>query len=100
MPTNFLVPLIAHARRSPRPDQLSRTLEKWVLGHLGTIQHELRVQEVAAQLFDLTWTLHRLDGSYRRLLRMAAIAHDVGRSIDAATHPREGARLLLEDHTL
>src|SRR5205814_6671718 len=78
----------------------TRALEKWVLAQLGTIQHELRVQEISGKLFDLTLPLHRLDSSYRRLLRMAAIVHDVGRCIDDDTHPREGARLILETQTL
>src|SRR5436305_7544196 len=99
MPTHLLVPLTA-LRARISPNQMSRALEKWTLAHLGTIQHELRVQEISAKLFDLTCPLHRLDGSYRRLLRMAAIVHDVGRSIDDDTHPREGARLILEDSAL
>ena len=99
MPTHFLVPLTALLARTGLT-QTSRALEKWVLAQLGTIRHELRVQEISGKLFDLTSPLHRLDGSYRRLLRMAAIVHDVGRSVDDATHPREGARLILETQKL
>ena len=64
--------------------------------HLGSIEHERRVTEIASKLFDLTWPLHGLGRRERQLLRMAAIVHDVGRSIDDDTHPEQGARMLEE----
>lgn len=73
-----------------------QALEKWVLRELGSVAHERRVTEIASKLFDLTWPLHGMGRSERRLLRMAAMVHDVGRSIDDDTHPLQGARMLLE----
>lgn len=71
-------------------------MERWVLRELGSVAHERRVAEIASKLFDLTCPLHGMGRSERRFLRLAAIAHDVGRSIDDQTHPTEGARMLLE----
>jgi exopolyphosphatase/guanosine-5'-triphosphate,3'-diphosphate pyrophosphatase len=76
-----------------------RAVEKWVHAQLGTIRHEQRVSEIAQKLFDLTWPLHGLGRRERRLLRLAALVHDVGRAIDDLTHPKQGARMILEaDH--
>lgn len=76
-----------------------QALERWVLVELGSVAHERRVTEIASRLFDLTWPLHGMSRSERRLLRMAAMVHDVGRSIDDDTHPLQGARMLLQtDH--
>jgi exopolyphosphatase/pppGpp-phosphohydrolase len=76
-----------------------RALEKWAHGELGSIEHERRVMEIACKLFDLTWPLHGLTHDDHRVLRLGAIVHDVGRSVDDDTHPQEGARMLLEsDH--
>lgn len=76
-----------------------RAVEKWVHAQLGTIRHEQRVSEIAQKLFDLTWPLHGLGRRERRLLRLAALVHDVGRASDDRTHPKQGARMILEaDH--
>ena len=72
-------------------------VRKWVLRCLGTVEHEDRVSEIAGKLLDLTWSLHDLSPANRRLLRLAAMVHDVGRSIDDETHPLEGSRMLLDD---
>jgi exopolyphosphatase/guanosine-5'-triphosphate,3'-diphosphate pyrophosphatase len=77
-----------------------QALERWVLRELGAASHERRVTEIASRLFDLTWPLHGLGRSERRLLRLAAMVHDVGRSIDDETHPQQGARMLLETEHL
>src|SRR5581483_11298394 len=50
---------------------------------------EQRVSEIAQKLFDLTWPLHGLGCRERRLLRLAAFVHDVGRAIDDRTHPKQ-----------
>ena len=69
-------------------------LERWTKRKLGSIDHELRVKSIAGKLFDLTWPHHALSRSDRRLLQMSAIVHDVGRCIDDATHPKQGAILV------
>lgn len=71
-----------------------QALERWALRRLGSIDHELRVKEIALKLFDLTWPLHGLRTPERRLLALAAVVHDVGRSIDDATHPQQGRKLI------
>lgn len=73
-----------------------RALRRWAERCLGSVDHEDRVAEIAARLADLTWSLHELTASNRRLLTMAAFVHDVGRSVDDDTHPQQGARMLLD----
>jgi exopolyphosphatase/pppGpp-phosphohydrolase len=75
-------------------------LERWVLRHLGKIQHERRVREIATKLFDLTGCIHSLDAHDRRVLCCAALVHDVGRAVDDRTHPTQGARLIERHPTL
>jgi exopolyphosphatase/pppGpp-phosphohydrolase len=77
-----------------------RAVAHWVLGRLDTIEHEKRVVRIASSLFDLTRPRHRLSGAARRLLRTAALVHDIGRSVDKARHPAIGAGMILRDHSL
>jgi len=72
-------------------------LEGWVLQRLGRIDHEWRVTRIALALFDLLVRRHKLNHRCRDLLALGALVHDVGRSVDIATHPREGARLILKN---
>jgi exopolyphosphatase/pppGpp-phosphohydrolase len=76
-------------------------VERWVRRRLGTTGHERRVAEISATVFELTSPLHALrpcrDG---RLLRLAALVHDVGRCVDDAEHPAHGAAMLLSDESL
>ena len=74
--------------------------EKWVRRHLGRVDHERRVAEIAATVFDLTRPLHDLAAADSRLLRLASLVHDVGRSVDDAEHPMHGAAMLLADEAL
>lgn len=74
--------------------------ERWAQRRLGRIGHERRVTAIASILFDLTQDLHDLAASHRRLLRLAAIVHDVGRSVEDRRHPAIGAEMIQEDATL
>lgn len=73
---------------------------QWVSGHLGRADHERRVAQIGARLFELTRPLHRLDETDLRLLRLGSLVHDVGRSVDKKTHPVQGAHLVLADRSL
>ena len=76
-------------------------VEKWVRRRLGAIDHELRVEEIAGTVFDLTAPLHDLGrGADARLLALASLVHDVGRAVDEAEHPAHGAAMLLSDESL
>jgi exopolyphosphatase/guanosine-5'-triphosphate,3'-diphosphate pyrophosphatase len=77
-----------------------RRIAHWVARHLEGIEHEQRVVRIASALFDLTPELHGLGPRGRNLLRAAALVHDVGRCVDKANHPIEGARLILRDRSL
>lgn len=94
-----MVSLIESAQYDQRSRLQHRALERWVQRQLGTVRHEQRVLEIAQKLFDLTWALHGLGRRERRLLRLAALVHDVGRVVDDRTHPKQGARLIRDaDH--
>ena len=75
-------------------------VQRWVARRLGSVRHERQVAAIAGNLFDLTLPLHGLALADRRLLRLAAMVHDVGRSVSKPEHPTEGAWMLLADATL
>jgi len=72
----------------------------WTLDRLDSIDHEKRVADWANQLFDLTIDRHGLDESYRPILQMAAIVHDVGRAEEDEDHPKIGAKWIRDDRAL
>lgn len=93
---------MAQDRRSREIRVISKeqAAQRWVQRRLGRIGHERRVCAIATTMFDLMSQMHGLDGSHRRLLRLGAIVHDVGRQVDARRHPALGAEMLLEDASL
>ncbi|MFI5378202.1 MAG: hypothetical protein ACHRHE_02745 [Tepidisphaerales bacterium] len=76
------------------------TTERWVVRQLGSCRHERQVLGIAVRLFDLTAALHGLAPSCRRLLRIGALVHDVGRIDGAAGHHVRGAEMVLRTHSL
>jgi exopolyphosphatase/guanosine-5'-triphosphate,3'-diphosphate pyrophosphatase len=83
-------------REQPIPFK-EQAAERWVQRRLGRIGHERRVTAIATTLFDLMQESHGLAIAHRKLLRLGAILHDVGRHIDARRHPALGAEMILED---
>lgn len=77
-----------------------RIVARWALRRLGTLEHERRVLALADELFRLLRPLHDLGPFARRMLRLAALAHDVGRSVNDKRHPQVGASMLLADKRL
>jgi exopolyphosphatase/pppGpp-phosphohydrolase len=75
-------------------------VRRWAQRRLGRIPHERRVAVIADTLFDLTEEMHDLEASHRRLLRLGAFLHDVGRQVDDRRHPAIGAAMILEDASL
>src|SRR5437762_2759214 len=76
-------------------------VERWVRRQLGSVEHELRVAEIGSTVFELTAPLHRMEAvADARLLRLACLVHDVGRCVDDAEHPAQGAAMLLADESL
>src|SRR4051812_44342406 len=74
-----------------------RRAERWAHRRLGKLDHERRVDQIAQAIFDLTRPTHGLGAPERRLLRLAAVLHDVGRKIDDKRHPSVGAKVILKD---
>lgn len=68
---------------------------RWVQRKLGDCHHERRVLAIASKLFDLTRPHLGLGMAECRMLRLAALTHDVGRCISEKDHPEEGAKLIL-----
>jgi exopolyphosphatase/pppGpp-phosphohydrolase len=88
-----------------RPGMESRTTSKltrsklawlrdWASEQLGDIRHERRVAAHVSSLIDITFPLHDLTRADIRLVKMAAVIHDVGRSINKRKHPALGARMI------
>lgn len=84
---------------APLNGPTERAVARWTLKHLRTLRHELHVLALADALFTLLRPVHGLGASGRRLLRLAALVHDVGRGIDDKRHPQIGARLLRMDRS-
>jgi len=74
-----------------------RAIEIWARRQLGRIEHERRVLAIASKLFDLTTHLHGLGALHRKVLRMAALLHDVGRRFGEKNHPADGARMIEDE---
>jgi exopolyphosphatase/pppGpp-phosphohydrolase len=85
---------------SSQPNHCERFALAWTRRRLGSLRHERRVLAAADAIFRLLQPLHRLEEADRRLLRLAAIVHDVGRCVNAATHAQVGAGILLADESL
>jgi exopolyphosphatase/guanosine-5'-triphosphate,3'-diphosphate pyrophosphatase len=59
------------------------------------VDHERRVASIAGMLFQLTREVHELPDEDLRLLVLASIVHDVGRTVDDKRHPTIGAKMIL-----
>jgi hypothetical protein len=77
-----------------------QAVQRWVMRHLETVRHERQVAAIATSLFDITRPIHKLSLADRRLLRLGAMVHDVGRCVSKPQHPSEGAAMLIADRTL
>jgi exopolyphosphatase/guanosine-5'-triphosphate,3'-diphosphate pyrophosphatase len=85
----------AHAAQPFGSSPKEAAVARWVARRLGTVAHERQVAAVASSLFDITQPLHGLGAADRRLLRLGAFVHDVGRSVKKADHPAIGADMVL-----
>ena len=90
---------MATDRHEPAFDK-HRVLHRWAYRRLGDLEHERRVGDIAETLFALTASRHELPTTYRRLLAMAAMVHDVGRSNGEDGHEITGAKMILRDDVL
>lgn len=87
-----------HSDRRDEPLSLKlHALSRWADRHLRGVDHERRVANNATRLFELTSSFHGLNTEDLRLLQMAAMVHDVGRSVDDEEHPEHGARMVRQE---
>jgi exopolyphosphatase / guanosine-5'-triphosphate,3'-diphosphate pyrophosphatase len=77
-----------------------RIVARWAHRHLGSLEHERRVGDIAGTLFTLTAPRHELTSYHRRLLALAATVHDVGRCDGEGGHEIAGAKMILRDDAL
>lgn len=77
-----------------------RTVVRWVQRRLDCVRHEARVLAIADELFNLLRPHHKLDRFERRMLRLGAMVHDVGRAVNDRRHPQIGCEMLLVDRGL
>lgn len=69
---------------------------QWVRRKLGAADHERRVLAISGRLFDLLGSTLRLSDHDGELLRLAALTHDIGRSVSEKDHPARGADMITE----
>lgn len=75
-------------------------VRRWVTSRLGGVRHERRVSRIAGTLLETTDSLHQLTRKDRRLLKLAALVHDVGRCVDDKRHPEIGAEMIRDNTSL
>jgi len=86
---------MAHVLENRRTTRRVAALRDWVHDRLGDVRHERRVAAIAVKLTQVARPLHSLRPEHGRLLRMAALVHDVGRFKERKNHPTLGAELIL-----
>ncbi|HUW61273.1 MAG TPA: HD domain-containing protein [Candidatus Bathyarchaeia archaeon] len=69
--------------------------EQFAAAHDPDPAHSRQVAQNSLALFDALADLHQLDARARTLLHAAAILHDVGYSIDPASHHKQSRDLIL-----
>jgi exopolyphosphatase/guanosine-5'-triphosphate,3'-diphosphate pyrophosphatase len=91
---------MTYTGKDSRSARRYKAIRHWVQARLGEVRHERRVAALALSLVRTTGPLHFMSGWQRRLLKMSAMVHDVGRAKDAKRHPVIGARMLLRNESL
>jgi exopolyphosphatase / guanosine-5'-triphosphate,3'-diphosphate pyrophosphatase len=88
--------MTASVSAAARPETADKhaALHRWVRRHVGEVTHEERVEKLALTLFALTRPHHHLGMPERNLLALAALVHDVGRSLEDDDHEMHGAAML------
>lgn len=77
-----------------------RQVHRWVSRRMPGASHELRVMHLASGLFRLLRPLHGLERSHRRLLKIGALLHDIGRKDGATRHHVRGAKIIMRESSL
>jgi len=93
MDRNLIPPAVTFRQRL-------RQIGQWIAAHIGDTGHERRVMRIAVALFDRTMSFSGLDRHDRRLLKLAAMLHDVGRCRGPEDHHIRGQQMILGSRTL
>ena len=81
------MPLIA-------PDILDRSTQNILTLYTPDTTHSKHITELALTMFDAWKDLHKLDKDYRKLLKTAALLHDIGITINFYSHARHSAYMI------
>ena len=81
------LPLIA-------PDILDRSTQNILTLYTPDTTHSKHITELALTMFDAWKDLHKLDKDYRKLLKTAALLHDIGITINFYSHARHSAYMI------
>lgn len=76
------------------------SVRRWVASNMGNTRHERRVAAIAGELVKIFSPFHTLTRADLRLLRLAAMVHDVGRCVSDKHHPYIGAKMILDHAAL
>ncbi|MCS7034290.1 MAG: HD domain-containing protein [Phycisphaerae bacterium] len=82
------------------PHLQEKLVARWVARRLCTLRHERRVRSLADELFRLLRPRHGLRAFDQQILRLAALLHDVGRTVNDRRHPQIGCEMILIDRVM
>ncbi|MDW5299188.1 MAG: exopolyphosphatase [Sedimentibacter sp.] len=74
---------------------LQHSIDNVLLKYDVDLQHSYRIRKLSLDLYDQLDSLHQLDGSYRKLLEVGSLLHDVGLHIDYYDHHYHGFYLAI-----
>ena len=75
-------------------------VRRWVACRLRSTRHERRVMHLADGIYSLLQPIHQLSPRHRRMLRIGALLHDVGRHPGSRRHHVRGARVIAKAQRL
>lgn len=61
-------------------------------------QHSIKVSEIATEIFDQLYELHRLGSAERELLQYGAVLHDIGHFIHPSGHHKHGQYIIMNSN--
>jgi exopolyphosphatase/guanosine-5'-triphosphate,3'-diphosphate pyrophosphatase len=74
---------------------LQHNIDNILLRYDVDIQHSYLIRKLSIDLYDSLISLHKLDDSYRKLLKVSALLHDIGLHVDYYNHHYHGFYLTL-----
>jgi inorganic triphosphatase YgiF len=76
---------------------LGESIDELLARHHASHAHAYHVADLALALFNLAGPIHEINSKKRSLLRMGALLHDVGTTVDEANHHLAGRDIILDE---